>query len=72
MSGEWTFGAANLLKIVASDSSYPSDVKKKLLAEVCPTPPRRGFVRRLRLLPMGASLLEWTLPSLSRPKLPNA
>eukprot|EP00667_Euglena_gracilis_P005940 EG_transcript_5980 len=33
MSGEWTFGAANLLKIVASDSSYPSDVKKKLLAE---------------------------------------
>ncbi len=34
MSGEWTYGAANFLKIVASDSSYPSDVKKKLLAEV--------------------------------------
>lgn len=33
MSGEWTYGAANFLKIVASESSYPSDVKKKLMAE---------------------------------------
>jgi|UniRef100_A0A7S4FS70 hypothetical protein len=33
MSGEWTYGAANFLKIVASDSSYSSDVKKKLMAE---------------------------------------
>lgn len=33
MSGEWTFGAANFLKIIASDSSYQPDIKKKLLAE---------------------------------------
>jgi|EP00670_Eutreptiella_braarudii_P006034 hypothetical protein len=33
MSGEWTYGAANFLKIVATDSSYSSDVKKKLMAE---------------------------------------
>jgi len=33
MSGEWTYGAANFLRIVATDSSYPADVKKGLLAE---------------------------------------
>lgn len=33
MSGEWTFGAAVFLRTVAMDSDYPSDVKKKLLAE---------------------------------------
>jgi hypothetical protein len=33
LSGEWTFGAANFLKIIATDSSYPADVKRRLLAE---------------------------------------